>query len=204
MFLLCRPRKAIRLKKIRFLYTLGYKEVIILRFWLKNKSAGFSPDSCEKYRDYLFNIALHITKDKSYAEDVVQETMYKLIKIAPKLADKTEEYVKKYMVRAVINNAFTYISKTLHEIPVENLFDNVAIDIVMEEILAAETREHLTLALAKLTSKQRMVLVLMFYENWTSEHIAAYLGITADGVRMLKKRGLENMREILIQEGWDK
>lgn len=178
--------------------------MIDLRFWLKSKSAGFSPDTCEKYRDYLFHIALRITNDKFYAEDVVQETMCKIIKIAPRLADKTEEEIKKYMTKAVINNAFTYMKKVLREIPSEDLFQNVPFDVVMETILGAETKDQLKNALTKLTSKQRMVLVLMFYENWSSAQIAEEFNITADNVRMLKKRGLDNMREILLKDGWDK
>ena len=175
-----------------------------MRFWFKKKSAGFSPDTCEKYRNYLFNIAFRITKDKSYAEDVVQETMCKIIKLSPKLADKTEEEIKKYMTKAVINNAFTYMSKVLREIPSENLFEDRAFDIVLDKVLSAETKEQTVAALAKLTSRQRMVLILMFYEDWSSEQIANYLGISTAGVRMLKKRGLDNMREILLNEGWDK
>lgn len=175
-----------------------------MRLWFKNKSVGFSADTCEKYQDYLFHIALRITNDKFYAEDVVQETLCKIIKRSGELADKTEAEIKKYMTRAIINNAFTYMKKVLREIPSEELFNDVPFDVVLETILAAETKDHLTAALAKLTSKQRMVLVLMFYENWTSKQIADELKITDDGVRMLKKRGLDNLHEILLKEGWDK
>lgn len=175
-----------------------------MRFWFKDKSVGFSADICEKYRDYLFRIAFHITNDKFYAEDVVQETMCKIIRRAPKLADKTETEIKRYMTRAVINNAFTYMKQVLWETPSENIFDGAAFDVVLETILAAETKDQLMAALAQLTSKQRVVLVLIFYENWTSEEIAEEMGITDAGVRILKKRGLDNLREILLREDWNK
>lgn len=175
-----------------------------MRFWFPKKSAVFSPDFCEKYRDYLFNIALRITGDKFYAEDVVQDTICKLIQSAPKLAKPTEEELKKYITRAVINNALTYMKKILREVPSENLPEDCSVDAVLDEVLAAETHEQIRAALAKLIERQRLVLTLMFYENWSTEQIAEKMNISTGGVRMLKKRGLETMREFLLKEGWNK
>lgn len=174
-----------------------------MRLWFGHKREKFFADVCEKYRDYAFQVALRITRNRTYAEDVVQETMCKMIRLSASLQNKTEEELKKYLIKSVVNNSFTYMSKVLREQPMEYIYDDVAVDCVMEKILQAETKEQLEVAMRRLTEKQRLVLVLMFYETWSTEEIAAELNITADGVRMLKKRGLDNMRGILLQEGWD-
>lgn len=172
-------------------------------FRIGGRTRGLTPEICEKYRGYLFKVAMRITGNVEYAEDVVQETMCKSIKLSGTLCGRDESEIKNYLVKAVRNNAFTYMNKVLRENPSENPFDAATIDVVIESILAAETKEQMFAALSKLTERQRMVLVLMFYENWTTEEIAEELHITQDGVRMLKKRGLDNMREILVKDGWE-
>lgn len=173
-------------------------------FRIGGKVKGLTPAICDKYRGYLFKVAMRITGNVEYAEDVVQETMCKAIKLSGTLCGKDELEIKNYLVKAVRNNAFTYMNRILREKPSENPFAGAEVDIVIESVLAAETKEQMFAALSKLTERQRMVLVLMFYERWTLEEIAEELHITQDGVRMLKKRGLDNMREILVKEGWDK
>lgn len=173
-------------------------------FWIKSNKGGITPEICEKYRKYLLCAAMRITGNAAYAEDVVQETLCKTIKGAVALRGKTETEVKSYLLKAVRNNAFTYMDKILREQPSENPFNNAEADMVIEAVLTAETKEQVFAALGKLTERQRMVLVLMFYEGWSTEEIAEELHISLAGVRMLKKRGLDNMRDMLLEEGWNK
>lgn len=167
---------------------------------LQNKTVEFTSDTCEQYRDYMFNIASKITRNKEYAEDVVQETMYKLIKISQNLSGKPEEEIQKYIRKSVTNNAFTYMKNARREVPTENLPEDTGFDSVLESVLATDDKMQMRKALKLLTNRQRIVLALMFYQNWTTEQIARELGITTVSVRSLKKRGLEKLREILSQE----
>lgn len=170
----------------------------------KIKSPEFTPESCEKYRGYMFNIAYKVVPDEDYAEDIVQETMYKLINNLGKLSGKTEEYKKNYIAKAVANNAISYMKKVQREVPTDKLAEKAALDDVLEDIVATENTKQMLAILDKLTPKQGLVLLLLFYKNWTTEEVAKELGITPAGVRMLKKRALDSLRDTLDQKEWDK
>ena len=87
----------------------------------KEELLEFTPESCEKYRGYMFNIAYKIVQDKGYAEDIVQETMFKLINVSQELSGKTEKYQKNYIAKAVTNNAISYMEKVWREVPTDKL-----------------------------------------------------------------------------------
>jgi RNA polymerase sigma-70 factor (sigma-E family) len=57
-----------------------------------------------------------------------------------------------------------------------------------------ETRDGLVAALAKLPPRQRAVLVLRYYEDYSDEEIAAALGISRGTVRSQAARGLDKVR----------
>lgn len=170
----------------------------------KIKSAEFTPESCEKYRGYMFNVAYKIVLDVGYAEDIVQETMCKLINNPGKLSGKTEEYKKNYISKAVTNNAISYMKNVQREVPTDKLAERVALNDTLEDVLATENTKQMLAILDKLTPKQGLVLLLLFYKNWTTEEVAEELNITPAGVRMLKKRALDSLRDTLEQKEWDK
>ena len=79
----------------------------------------------------MFNIAYKIVQDVGYAEDIVQETMFKLINVSQELSGKTEEYQKNYIAKAVTNNAISYMEKVWREVPTDKLAEQVALDDVL-------------------------------------------------------------------------
>lgn len=171
---------------------------------LKKEKLEFTPESCEKYRGYMFNIAYKVVQDEDYAEDIVQDTMCKLINVSRKLSGKTEKYQKNYIAKAVTNNAISYMKKVQREVPTDKLAEQAALNDVLEDVLAAENTKQMLEILDKLTPKQGLVLLLLYYKRWTPKEVAKELDMTPDGVRMLKKRALDNLRNTLDQKEWYK
>lgn len=170
----------------------------------KEELLEFTPESCEKYRGYMFNIAYKIVQDNGYAEDIVQETMFRLINVSQELSGKTEKYQKNYITKAVTNNAISYMEKVWREVPTDKLAEQAALDNVLEKIVTTENTQQMLAILDELTPKQGLALLLLFYKNWTTKEVAKELNMTPAGVRMLKQRAFASLRNILNKKEWDK
>ena len=170
----------------------------------KEELLEFTPESCEKYRGYMFNIAYKIVQDNGYAEDIVQETMFRLINVSQELSGKTEKYQKNYIAKAVTNNAISYMEKVWREVPTDKLAEQAALDNVLEKIVATENTQQMLAILDELTPKQGLALLLLFYKHWTTKEVAKELNMTPAGVRMLKQRAFASLRNILDKKEWDK
>lgn len=65
-----------------------------------------------------------------------------------------------------------------------------------------EQRDVLRMALAKLSERQRQVLLLVFYHGCTVEQAAAVMGVGIGSARRHYARGKDRMRVLLGELGW--
>ncbi len=144
----------------------------------------------EKYFDMVYHLALSQTKDKSHADDVVQEVFLRFIK-----ADKTfenEEHVKAWLIRVTINCS-------------KNVFNNSWFKKIepLNEDIVFETKEESDIyyAVAELPMKYRTVIHLFYYEDLSIEQIAQYLKTKQSTVKSQLHRGRELLKSKL-KEGF--
>lgn len=64
-----------------------------------------------KYRKFSVNVALKIVKDRAVAEDISQETFYKLYKLGEKLDIENDAKIKSLIFMATMNSAKDYYKK---------------------------------------------------------------------------------------------
>jgi len=139
----------------------------------------------------LSRTAYLLTGDHQAAEDLVQETYVVLVR----RWRKTGTVDSQAYVRTILYSRFVdgWRRRRLRELPWASPPDGVGGD----ETDTATDRLTLRDALARLTPKQRAVLVLRFYEDLTESQTAAALGISANTVKSQTRVALQRLRELV-------
>lgn len=138
----------------------------------------------------LSRAAYLLTGDHQAAEDLVQETYVVLVRRWQRSGTvDPEAYVRRILYSRFVDG---WRRRRLVELPWASPPDSTDLD------EAGATTERLTLrdALARLTPKQRAVLVLRFYEDLTETQTAAALGISPSTVKSQTRVALQRLREL--------
>ena len=139
----------------------------------------------------LSRAAFLLTGDHQAAEDLVQDTYVVMVRRWQKAGKvDPEAYVRRILYSRFIDS---WRRRRLLELPWASPPDAVA------DGDAGSVTERLTLASAlnRLTSRQRPVLVLRFYEDLTEPQAAAVLGISPNTVKSQTRVALQRLRELL-------
>ena len=139
----------------------------------------------------LSRAAYLLTGDHQAAEDLVQETYVVLVRRWQKSGTvDPEAYVRTIMYSRFVDGWRR--RRRLSELPSASPPDAPGAD------EAGTATERLTLedALARLTSRQRAVLVLRFYEDLTEVQAAAALGVSPNTVKSQTRVALQRLREL--------
>ena len=124
----------------------------------------------------LYRLAFSYVKNEQDAMDVVQESVYKAMKNASQIKEK--KYIKTWLWRIVINTAVDATRR-------QSRF--VSDDQVQEE--GQEDRYEDTLE-----EKERKVIMLKVFEEWTIREIADCLHENPNTVKSMLYRGLKKLR----------
>ncbi|MEW2396065.1 SigE family RNA polymerase sigma factor [Streptomyces sp. NPDC046862] len=144
-----------------------------------------------------WSVLLHLARllvggDRHRAEDLVQESLVKLWFVWPKVAqDAPEAYVRKVMVRAAARSGRR---RWWGERPVEQLPEVAVVGDVSADV--AE-RSRLESALAQLSPRQRVAVVLRYYQDLPEGQVAEALGCPVGTARSHAARGVARLRQIL-------
>ncbi|MDI2127345.1 SigE family RNA polymerase sigma factor [Yinghuangia seranimata] len=137
----------------------------------------------------LTRFAYSLVHDPGRAEDLVQDALVRLWKVWPRLR---EEQPEAYTRRIVVNLAIATgrrrwwgerATAVLPEARVEGPGAHVA------------ERDLMVRALAKLSSKQRVVVVLRYAHDLPEAEVARMLGCSVGAVKTHASRGLKALRE---------
>lgn len=136
-------------------------------------------------RDPLLRSTYLLTGDRQRAEDLLQEAFVKVARRWGKLKDTNPDAY----IRKVIYHDSVSWWRSRREVPVAEVRDG-----------RPETggQDHLMLikqALARLTAKQRAVIVLRYVEDLTEVEAAASLGVSVGTVKSQTSAALRRLRE---------
>jgi RNA polymerase sigma-70 factor (ECF subfamily) len=156
------------------------------------------------HQNEVFNLALRLTGDWNRANDVAQEAMIRAWKALPRF--RGEARFSTWLHRITVNAAWTNGSKRKRHAersaPLEAVSDQHVSRLGRPE--AESDRQELRLrlegALARLSSEQRMVVVLKDVEGWTHEQIADEAGITVTAAKVRLHRARSKLRTMLWDE----
>lgn len=148
----------------------------------------------EKYRNMALHTAYLITGDLPGSEDIVQDTFVKVWLHCREL--KNDGGFKAWMMQILVRTAYKSGKKKSRELPDEDILvkaDKGQEFSSMEQVIAREEAEAIAEAVRALPVRQRAVVVLYYYQEYSVSEIAAILGVLEGTV----KSRLHTARKIL-------
>ncbi|MDO6728762.1 RNA polymerase sigma factor [Marinovum sp. 2_MG-2023] len=137
----------------------------------------------------VFGQALRMLGDRAEAEDVTQDALLRLWKIAPDWR-QGEAQVTTWLWRVVANLATDRLRKRRRVAPLEDAGEPADETASAEaQMQTASRRAALAGALAELPDRQRQAVELRHFEGLGNPEIAAILKISVDAVESLTARG---------------
>ncbi len=145
----------------------------------------------------LFSYASRVLGDRAEAEDVVQDCMLRLWRIAPEWR-AGEAKVSTWCYRVVVNLCTDRIRKRRPSVSLDAVAEPKA-DILgaVEQMTEAARVEALQNALSVLPDRQRQAVVLRHLEGLSNPEIAGIMDITTEAVESLTARGKRTLSAAL-------
>lgn len=148
----------------------------------------------QKYKDNIFAIGFNYFKSSTEADDVVQETFFKLVK--SKKEFESEEHLRNWLIRVAVNECkrVTLSSWIKRKVPLEDYVETLAFTI--------PEQSEIFLEVMKLPAKYRQVVHLYYYEDYKVKEIADFLEVSETTVTTRLQRGRKKLKERLL-EAWE-
>lgn len=152
---------------------------------------AFKHEMAEKYFDTVYALAFSRTKDKNYADDVLQEVFLRYIKTDKQF--ESEEHIKAWLLHVTINCSKDVFTSSWYKKTVP-----------LEEELTFETKEKsdVYFAVCALPKKYRTVIHLFYYEDMSVAEIAECMYAKEATVKSWLHRG-RKMLEKTLEGGAD-
>ena len=139
----------------------------------------------------IFLIALSYFCNRSDAEDATQNVLLKLWKNREKLNDPI--HIDKWLTRVTVNECRSLLRFRRETISYEEIE-------TLCSVPAAPNEQELMLAVLQLPKKQRVVVHLYYYEEFSVREIAHLMHISENAVKKRMSRARETLRILLKEE----
>lgn len=148
----------------------------------------------DEYQSHLYRIAFNICKNREDAEDIVQDTFVQY-HITNKEYDD-ESHIRAWLMRVTINKSRNTLRSFWRK-------HRQSLESYMEELNFPDSQsEELFEAVMKLPEKQRTVIHLFYYEDYSIKEIADILKLSESNVKTRLTRGRAMLKEHL-KEAWN-
>lgn len=161
-----------------------------------------------EYQRLMYREIFQITRDKWATEDVMQETLVKLIDKIPLLRSRDRDRRINYIISASKNTAINYLKKEKRR-TVFSFDDNMdsptelshdPIETWMEQLSVVEDWDCLHRVWPKLDEKSRYLLEGRYILRKSPEEMAADLGIKVASLRMALTRARRHAKQLMTEE----
>jgi RNA polymerase sigma-70 factor (sigma-E family) len=151
----------------------------------------------EEFREYvaargpaLLRAAMQLTSDRAEAEDLLQAALAKTYLAWDRINDRAS--VDGYVRRAMVNTQISWWRRKKLEIyPTDELPDQP----VDDHTRRSEMHDALGRALDRLPARQRLAVVLRYYEDMPEAEIAEVLGVSVGTVKSTVSRAMARLRD---------
>lgn len=137
------------------------------------------------YGDMLYRVAYQYTRNRSEAEDITQDVFVAMLK---KMHFKSEEHLKAWLIRVVINKSINYLKSSRKK--VLSLDENIDVEAKHSETDEIEE-------LQELPEFDRSVIYLYYYEGYSIKEIAKITGKSANSINIRLFRAREKLKTLL-------
>lgn len=181
-------------------------EELVIRLKENNKEAF--DELYHRYKDLAIRNAYLITGNRSDAEDVVQEAFVTSYLHIGEL--KNESGYKAWLMQILIRLSYRLAKRHRREQPdehAEEIRESKELKTVIEgnpadsplgRLITREEADRVMQAVGALPAKQRIVIVLYYYDELSVEEIAAVVGISAGTVKSRLFTARKNLKHYLI------
>jgi len=135
----------------------------------------------------LMRAAYLLMRDHQLAEDLLQSALFKAAKAWDRIEGEPQHYVRRIMYTQSVS---WWRRGRVHEVPGDGY------DAPTPPGLDVDLHVALRDALARLTAKQRAVLVLRYFEDLTELETARVLGVRVTTVKTIHRQGLARLRTV--------
>lgn len=155
----------------------------------------------EKYKGSIFRTALAITRDRSAAEDILQECFLRLFNCAERI--RTDVSLEPWLYRVAVNLSYSWVQRRQRSLAV--------LDEVLEGLTASlhrlperwlermEAQEAVRRGIEKLPLNHRVVVVLFYLEGLSLREIAEVLEIPEGTVKSRLHHARQSLKELLAE-----
>jgi len=146
----------------------------------------------------IFGYATRVLGNRADAEDVVQEAMLRLWKVAPDWR-QGEAQVSTWLYRVAVNLCTDRLRKSNRQLPIDSIpepADDLA-DTV-ERLTEFQRAAALNAALTALPDRQRQAVVLRHIEGLANPEIASIMDLSVEAVESLTARGKRALKAALM------
>ncbi|PPK98591.1 RNA polymerase sigma-70 factor (sigma-E family) [Kineococcus xinjiangensis] len=142
----------------------------------------------------LLRTALLLTGERGAAEDLVQDVLERTYRHWRRVEDP-HAYARVVMARR-ITDRWRIGSRRVREVQLQQWHDEP----VSDGTQARAQRAGVEALLRQLPPRQRAVVVLRYFEDWSEARIAEELGCSAGTVKSNCSRGLSRLRQLMSVE----
>ena len=172
----------------------------LLREHFETGSEDAFADLVHRHVDLVYSTALRVLSNFSLAEEVTQRTFLALSQNARKLQDRS--ILTGWLYETTRNSAITTIrSENRRRLREQEAVLMQTQDSSEDQPPWAQMAPHLDNALAKLSTPDRDLILLRFFERKPAREIAAQFGLTEEAAQKRAARALERLRTIFAERG---
>jgi RNA polymerase sigma-70 factor (sigma-E family) len=150
--------------------------------------------------DQLLRAAYLMARDLAEAEDLMQETLLRVARRWHKvqMMDHPAAYARRILVNLAIDGAEQRANRAGElGIPGGARVLDQADSRAERDLLAVDTQTDLVRALARLSPRQRAIIILRYWADLPETEVAEILGCSTGTVKSTASRSLARLREVL-------
>jgi RNA polymerase sigma-70 factor, ECF subfamily len=162
--------------------------------------AGAASDLVKAVSPGVWRIAWRLLRDRAEAEDVVQEAMIRMWKVAPKW-QMGKAKIETWLYQVTTNLCFDRLRKAgrfMEESAAPEPLDPSPLPDA--DLAGTGVRARIDVALALLPDRQRTAIILTHYESLPAKAAGEILGVSVDALESLLARGRKALRVALAEE----
>lgn len=163
-------------------------------------------DFYQKYKNLIYKKARMLANDRDYVEDLVQDTMYQILRREEVFLSLTEEQQIAYCMKAIRGTAFNHHKKKQKiQFVSEDLTDEVCdpSPSLEETILRKSDMEQFHKELNQLDEATRTLLIRKYFLSEPDSVIANDLNVKPNSVRTMLTRARRKLLQLLLNDGFD-
>lgn len=142
----------------------------------------------EKYSDVIYRVVYSYCKNRLDAEDIIQNTFFKLYTTQREF--QSEEHIKNWLYRVAIHDAINLKKSKWYNI--QSLPD----DYYME----TKEQKELYDDIMRLPNKYRIVILLYYYSGYKIKEIAQIINKKESTIQTWLQRGRSRLKEYILED----